>query len=173
MTMLSLFILIYGDRLPAEVESNSEPFGRCPRQRYQDLVSLGLKKYDGLEVILWWRPLYLLRPFDALLLSGASNQYWSTIKAVLLQGANQYEAVVAESCPLFRVLRYRTPSSPIYHSEVLHKPFALSRVFLLFSGGKSVLLVKEKAPSRSGFHMSMHVVLKTRHVNLNIHVRRY
>ena len=47
MTMLSLFI-IYGDRLPAEVESNSEPFGRCPRQRYQDLVSLGLKKYDGL-----------------------------------------------------------------------------------------------------------------------------
>ena len=48
MTMLSLFILIYGDRLPAEVESNSEPFGRCPRQRYQDLVSLGLNKYDGL-----------------------------------------------------------------------------------------------------------------------------
>ena len=48
MTMLSLFILIYGDRLPEEVESNSEPFGRCPRQRYQDLVSLGLKKYDGL-----------------------------------------------------------------------------------------------------------------------------
>ena len=52
MTMLSLFILIYGDRLPAEVESNSEPFGRCPRQRYQDLVSLRLKKYDGLGVIL-------------------------------------------------------------------------------------------------------------------------
>ena len=51
MTMLSLFILIYWDRLPAEVESNSEPFGRCPRQRYQDLVSLGLKKYDGLGVI--------------------------------------------------------------------------------------------------------------------------
>ena len=40
--------ITYGDRLPAEVESNSEPFGRCPRQRYQDLVSLGLKKYDGL-----------------------------------------------------------------------------------------------------------------------------
>ena len=51
MTMLSLFILIYGDRLPAEVESNSEPFGRCPRQRYQDLVSLRLKKYEGLGLI--------------------------------------------------------------------------------------------------------------------------
>ena len=51
MTMLSLFILIYGDRLPAEVESNSEPFGRCPRQRYQDLVSLGLKKYEGRGLI--------------------------------------------------------------------------------------------------------------------------
>ena len=32
---------------------------------------------------------------------------------------------------------------------------------------------EEKAPSRSGFPLSMHVVLKTRHVNLNIHVRRY
>ena len=58
-------------------------------------------------------------------------------------------------------------------SEVIHKTFALSRVFLLSSGGGSVLLVKKKAPSRSGFPLSMHVVLKTRHVNPNIHVRRY
>ena len=78
-----------------------------------------------------------------------------------------------EYCPLFSVLRHRTPSSPTYLSEVLHKPFALSCVFLLFSGGKSVLLVKEKVPSRSGFPPSMYVVLKTRHVNLNIHVHRY
>ena len=78
-----------------------------------------------------------------------------------------------ESCPLFRVLRYRTPSSPIYLSEEIHKPFALSRVFLLFSGRKSTLLVKKKAPSRSGFPLSTHVVLKTRCVNPNIHVRRY
>jgi|GEM_PF-412474 len=76
------------------------------------------------------------------------------------------ETVAAESCPLFRVLRHRTPSSPICLSEVIHKPFALSRVFLLSSGGKSVLLVKKKAPSHSGFPASMHVVLKTRHVNL-------
>ena len=78
-----------------------------------------------------------------------------------------------ESCPLFRVLRHRTPSSPIYLSEEIHKPFALSRVFLLSSGGKSIVLVKKKAPSRSGILLSMHVVLKTRHVNPNIHVHRY
>jgi len=33
--------------------------------------------------------------------------------------------------------------------------------------------MKKKAPSRSGFSLSMHVVLKTRHANPNIHVRRY
>ena len=87
--------------------------------------------------------------------------------------ADLYEAVAAESCPLFRVLRHITPCSPIYLSEVIHKLLALSRVFLLFSGGKSVLLVKKKAPSRSGILLSMHVVLKTRHVNPNIHVRRF
>ena len=62
---------------------------------------------------------------------------------------------------------------PIYLSEVIRKPFALSRVFLLSSGGKSVLLVKKKAPSRSGFPLSMYVVLKTRYVNPIIHARRY
>ena len=78
-----------------------------------------------------------------------------------------------ESRPLFSVLKHRTPSSPIYLSEEIHKPFALSRVFLLFSGRKSVPLVKKKVPSRSGFLLSTHVVLKTRHVNPNIHVRRF
>ena len=83
------------------------------------------------------------------------------------------ETVAAESSPLFRVLRYRAPSSPMCLSEVIRTPFALSRVFLLSSGGKSAVPVKKKAPSHSGFCVSMHVVLKTRHVNLNIHVRRY
>ena len=78
-----------------------------------------------------------------------------------------------ESCPLFRVLRHRTPNSPICLSEEIHKPFALSRVFLLSCGGKSIVLVKKKAPSRSGFSASMYVVLKTRHANPNIHARRY
>ena len=78
-----------------------------------------------------------------------------------------------ESYPLFRALRPRTPSSPICLSEATRKPLTLSRVFLLSSGGKSLLLMKKKAPSHSGFPLSMHVVLKTRHVNPNIHVRRY
>ena len=83
------------------------------------------------------------------------------------------ETVAAESCPLFRVLRHRASSSPICLSEEIRKSFALSRVFLLSSRGKSVLLVKKKASSRSGILLSMYVVLKTRHVNPNIHVRRY
>ena len=57
--------------------------------------------------------------------------------------------------------------------ESIKKPFALSRVFLLSSGGKSVLLVKKKAPSRSDILLSTHVVLKTKLANPNIHVRRY
>ena len=87
--------------------------------------------------------------------------------------ADLYETVAAESCSLCIVLRHRTPSSPIHLSEVIRTPLALSRVFLLFSGGKSIVLVKKKVPSRSGILLSMHVVLKTRHVNPNIHVRRY
>ena len=87
--------------------------------------------------------------------------------------ADLYETVAAESCSRFRVLRHLTPSSLIYPSEVIHKPLALSRVFLLSSGGKSIVLVKKKAPTRSGILLSMYVVLKTRYVNPNIHVRRY
>ena len=41
---------------------------------------------------------------------------------------------------LFRVLRHRTPSSPIYPSEVIRKPFALQRV--------SSIQRREKCPSR-------------------------
>ena len=44
---------------------------------------------------------------------------------------------------------------------------------LLASEEKSAILVKEKVPSRSGILLSMHVVLKTMHINPNIHVRRY
>ena len=78
-----------------------------------------------------------------------------------------------ESCSPFRVLRHRTPSSPIYLSEEIHKPFALSQVFLLSREGKSAALVKKKVPSRSGFPLSMYVVLKARYANPSIHVRRY
>ena len=76
---------------------------------------------------------------------------------------NLYETVAFESCPLLIVLRHCTLSAPIHLSEVIHKLFALSRVFLLLCRGKSVLLVKEKAHSRSGISLSMYVVLKTRY----------
>jgi len=83
------------------------------------------------------------------------------------------ETVAQSPCSLFIVLRHRMSSPPIYLFEVIHKPFALSRVFLLSSRGESVILVKKKALSYSGFSASMYVVLKTRHANPNIHVRRY
>ena len=102
-----------------------------------------------------------------------SKQYWCKGQTNSGMRGKSIWDCCRESCPLFRVLRYRTPSSPTYLSEVLHKPFALSRVSLLYSEGKSIVLVKEKAPSRSGFPLSMHVVLKTGHVNPNIPVRRY
>ena len=58
------------------------------------------------------------------------------------------------------------PSSPICLSKAIRKPSALSQVFLLSSGGKSVFLAKKKVPPHSGFSASMHVVLKTRYVAL-------
>ena len=109
-----------------------------------------------------------------------ADLYWSVTRPILLHAvtnigstSDQYETVARECCPLFRALRHRALSPPICLSEATRKPFALSRVFLLSSVGKSLLLMKKKAPSHSGFPLSMHVVLKTRHVNPNIHVRRY
>ena len=110
-----------------------------------------------------------------------ADLYWSVRPPILLHAvtnigstSEQYETVAGECCPLFRALRHRAPSSPIYLSEVISsQPLVLSQVLLLSSGGKSLLLMKKKAPSHSGFPLSMHVVLKTRHVNPNIHVRRY
>ena len=90
-----------------------------------------------------------------------------------LNTSHRLKTAALDSCPPFRVLRHRTPSSPIGLSEVIHKPFALSRVFLLFSGRKSVILVKKKAPSHSDILLSTHVVLKTRHANPNIYAPRY
>ena len=83
------------------------------------------------------------------------------------------ETVALESRPLFRVLRHRMSSPPIYLFEVIHKPFALSRVFLLSSRGESVILVKKKAPSRSVFSASMHVVLKASNENPKVNARRF
>ena len=98
-------------------------------------------------------------------------RYRHNLSALTLPTSN--ETAAAETCSLFIQLRHRTPSSPICLSEVIRTPFVLSRVFLLSSGGKSIVLVKKKVPSRSGFSASMYVVLKTRHVSPNIHARRF
>ena len=113
-------------------------------------------------------------------LYGSNIEAKSISKRLLVWGSSDYSfrirtnrAGCREPCPLFIVLRHRAPSCPLYLSEETHKLFALSRVFLLSSGGKRVLLVKKKVPSRSGILLSMHVVLMTRHANPNIHARRY
>ena len=49
----------------------------------------------------------------------------------------------------------------------------IANIPLLSSGGKSIVRAKKKAPLRSGFLLSMYVVLKTRYVSPNIHVRRF
>jgi len=93
------------------------------------------------------------------------NLYWSAGRPIL--------RLLPRVLPSIYSAKASPASSPICLSEAMCKPFALSRVFLLSSGGKSILLVKKKAPSHSGFSSSMYVVLKTRHVNPNIHVRRF
>ena len=109
---------------------------------------------------------------EALLVCTQTN-IGSAYKPILLCTYSYTGDCCRESYPLFILQRQRTPSSPTYLSEEIYKPFDLSREFLLSSGEKSVLLVKKKAPSRSGFPASMYVVLKTRYVNPNIHVRRF
>ena len=98
---------------------------------------------------------------------------WGVIETYIVHWADLYETVAGESGSLFIVLRHRAPSSPICSPKETHKTFALSRVSLLSCGGKSAVLAKKKAPSHSGILLSMYVVLKTRHANPNIHVRRF
>ena len=83
------------------------------------------------------------------------------------------KTAAASPAPYSIMLRHRTLSPTIYLSEVTRKPFALSQTFFLSSGGKSAILAKKNAPPRSGILLSMHVVLKTRHANPNILVRRF
>ena len=94
---------------------------------------------------------------------------------IVVGAMNQLLETVAQSpCSLFIVLRHRTPSlsdMPFRSDRVSPSPYR--EYSSLSSGGESFLLVKEKAPSRSGFSASMYVVLKTRHVNPNIHVHRF
>ena len=72
------------------------------------------------------------------------NEYWSAIKRLRVWGSNDYSfrlqtnrAGYHESCPLFRVLRYRAPSSTICLSEVLKQALRLiARILLIQRKGK-------------------------------------
>ena len=65
----------------------------------------------------------------------------ATIVARTLLSEPLRETVAAESCPLLIVLRHRTPNSPIYLSEEIHKPLRLIASIPLIQRG-------EKCPSR-------------------------
>ena len=88
-----------------------------------------------------------------------TNHYWLIPRTTIGRYTDHYwllllpsiETVTQSPVLYSEVLKYRTPSSSICLSEEIHKPFALSQVFLLSSGGKRAILVRGKAPSRSGF----------------------
>ena len=80
------------------------------------------------------------------------QRYTFSLRVIRGLGLYSYKNVARSPCSLFIiVLRHRTPSPTIRLSEATRKPFALSQVFLFSSEGKSVVLAKKKAPSRSGF----------------------
>ena len=86
---------------------------------------------------------------------------------------NQYETVASESFPLLIVLRHRVLSSPIMPLRRETQALSFIASAPLIQRREKHRSREEKAPSRSGFPPSMHVVLKTRYINPNIHVRRY
>ena len=109
-----------------------------------------------------------------------ADLYWSVTRPILLHAvtnigstSDQYETVAGECCPLFRALRHRAPSPPICLSKVTEQALRLIASIPLIQRREKCCSREEKAPSCSGFLLSMHVVLKTRYVNPNIHVRRF
>ena len=77
------------------------------------------------------------------------------------------------SCPLFRVLRHRSALLPDMFLRRDTQALRLIARIPLIQRREKHRSREEKAPSRSGFLLSMYVVLKTRYVNPNIHIRRY
>ena len=79
-----------------------------------------------------------------------ADLYWSVTRPILLHTvtnigstSDQYETVAGESCPLFILLRHRTPSPPIYLSEVTEQALHLVASILLIQRS-------EKCPSCEG-----------------------
>ena len=108
------------------------------------------------------------------------KHYWFVLKRILVRHKNQ-------ECFAFIPILETIAESPILYL-FCKTTYAQLPDIPLRSGTQALRLIaripliqrrekhrsrEEKAPSRSGFSLSMHVVLKTRHVNPNIHVRRY
>ena len=61
-----------------------------------------------------------------------ADLYWSVTRPILLHAvtnigstSDQYETIAGECCPLFRALRHRAPSPPIYLSKVTDQALRL------------------------------------------------
>lgn len=61
-----------------------------------------------------------------------------------VQHTTQTQDYYSKSCSLFRVLRHCMPTAPISPSEVIHKSFALPRVFFLSAEGKVAFSRRKK-----------------------------
>ena len=114
-----------------------------------------------------------MRERDASNIRGGYEPIWVGERSYIGQRRDQYETAATESCPLFITLRHRAPSSPKYLSEVIRFSLRLIASIPLIQQREKWHSREEKAPSRSVFSASMYVVLKTKHVNPNIHARRY
>ena len=87
---------------------------------------------------------------------------------------NLYETVAASpTLYLFIVLRHRTLSFTIYLSKEAKQALRLITRIPLIQRRERRPSREKKAHSHSGFLLSMYVVLKTRYVSPNIHIRRY
>ena len=89
------------------------------------------------------------------------------------------DALLAGGRLLYRVLS-SIQSAKASHAQLSDMPLRRDTQALRFIAHIPLIQRREKRPSheeksssRSGFLLSTHVVLKTRHVNPNIHVRRY
>ena len=78
---------------------------------------------------------------DASNIRGGYEPIWVGERSDIGQRRDQYETVSEESCPLFRVLRHRTPSYPMYLSEVI-------RFSLRLIASIPLILQREKCHSR-------------------------
>ena len=82
---------------------------------------------------------------DASNIRGGYEPIWVGERSDIGQCRDQYETVSEESCPLLIVLRHRTPSSPIYPSEVIRFSLRLIASIPLIQRRKKCYSHEEKS----------------------------